>query len=213
MSVFTISFSIGIPIYFRPFYYMQIEPLGIPEATGYTKDVIIDAYDEVLDFLTLPGGSFSAGAFKFTADGASHFEDCKWLFTLNLFALIISSLALAFIFVFYKRKRLTLIKPYGFSVGFYSGVLTLSLFLVLGLLVAVDFDRAFVVFHSLFFPGKDNWIFDPRYDQIILAMPEQFFMNCAIVIASSIIVISLLLVALGIIGKRKNEAETHITID
>ena len=31
---------------------------------------------------------------------------------------------------------------------------------------------------------KDNWIFDPRYDQIINILPQQFFINCAIVIAS-----------------------------
>ena len=49
-------------------------------------------------------------------------------------------------------------------------------------LAALDFDRAFVVFHAIFFPGKDNWIFDPATDQIILVMPEVFFRNCALLI-------------------------------
>ena len=49
-------------------------------------------------------------------------------------------------------------------------------------LAALDFDRAFTVFHAVFFPGKDNWIFDPAADQIILVMPQVFFRNCAILI-------------------------------
>ena len=39
-----------------------------------------------------------------------------------------------------------------------------------------------MVFHAIFFPGKDNWIFDPAADQIILVMPEVLFRNCALLI-------------------------------
>jgi len=57
-----ITFSIGLPIYFRPFYYMQIEKLEIPEYTGRTVSEIKDAYNEVLDFLVLPNREFGTGA-------------------------------------------------------------------------------------------------------------------------------------------------------
>ena len=53
---------------------------------------------------------------------------------------------------------------------------------VIGGLAALDFDRAFVVFHSLFFPGKSNWIFDWRVDEIILVLPQVVFRNYAILI-------------------------------
>ena len=46
----------------------------------------------------------------------------------------------------------------------------------------LDFQRAFVVFHTLFFPGKTNWLFDWRTDPIILFLPEAFFRNCALLI-------------------------------
>lgn len=52
-------------------------------------------------------------------------------------------------------------------------------FLAVGGLAALDFDRAFVVFHALFFPGKDNWLFDPETDQIITILPQVFFRNSA----------------------------------
>jgi uncharacterized membrane protein len=48
-----ITFSIGLPIYFRPFYYMQIDSLELEMETGLTKEEIIDGYNEVLDFLTV----------------------------------------------------------------------------------------------------------------------------------------------------------------
>ena len=84
--------------------------------------------------------------------------------------------------------------------------MTLVSFLTLGGLVALDFDRAFVVFHAVLFPGKDNWLFNPYEDEIIMALPEEFFMNCAILIASSVILISLFLLIRGIILARKDSA-------
>ena len=52
----------------------------------------------------------------------------------------------------------------------------------MGALAALDFGRAFVLFHALFFPGKDNWMFDPWEDQIISILPQEFFRNCALLI-------------------------------
>ena len=57
-----------------------------------------------------------------------------------------------------------------------------AVLLAVAALAALDFDRAFVVFHSIFFPGKDNWRFDPAADQIIEILPQEFFRNCALLI-------------------------------
>ncbi len=199
----TVTFSIGLPIYFRPFYYMQIGPLGIEDATGYDRDTVIEGYDEVLDYLTRPGGEFGAGAFRFSEEGASHFEDCKVLFTLNAWAYLIATGLLIAILVLVRLERIKLVSPFGFSVFGWAGASTLTLFASLAALAALDFDRAFVIFHSVFFPGKDNWLFNPRTDEIILAMPEEFFMNCAILIASSVIIISVILIITAVIGRKR----------
>lgn len=200
-----ITFSIGLPIYFRPFYYMQIGPLGIEESTGHDRETVIEGYDEVLDYLTRPGGEFSAGVFKFSEDGKGHFEDCKVLFTLNAWCYVVSLILISAVLILVKRQKAKLCRPLGFSVFGVAGALTLSLFATLVFLVAIDFDRAFVIFHSVFFPGKDNWLFHPREDEIILAMPEEFFMNCAILIASSVILISLTLVIFAVINRKKEK--------
>lgn len=67
----------------------------------------------------------------------------------------------------------------------------------LNLLAALDFDGAFTVFHSIFFPGKDNWLFDPVTDPVILILPEAFFRNCAIAIVTVLLTVCIMLVVTG----------------
>ena len=71
-----------------------------------------------------------------------------------------------------------------------KGLFDLNAALLLGsgaVLAALDFDRAFVVFHSLFFPGKTNWVFDWYHDPIIRVLPQEFFRNCAILIGGGLV--------------------------
>ena len=77
------------------------------------------------------------------------------------------------------------VRPYRFlsrGPGFWAATGLGASFLIVGGLAALDFDRAFVIFHSIFFPGKDNWRFDPAADQIIEILPQEFFRNCALLI-------------------------------
>lgn len=131
--------SIAAPIIIRPFYYAQIDPLELERSSGLSREEIIEAYDEVLDYCIGVSGEFSAGVL-----------------------------------------------------------------LVIGAAAATNFDRAFTVFHSLFFPGKDNWIFDPAQDPIITLMPEEFFRNCAIFI---LVVLIAACAAIIIADKRKGYAK------
>ena len=162
LALLVITFSIGLPIYFRPFYYMQIEPLGIPERTGFDYETVKESYDELLDYLTIPGREFSTGAFAHSEAGKSHFEDCKVLFDLNATVLLISLVAVIVLKILERRRVFTMSRPFGFGVGLTVGASMLAVFTVIGLLVASNFNLAFEVFHTLFFPGKDNWIFDYR---------------------------------------------------
>jgi integral membrane protein (TIGR01906 family) len=190
IALLIITFSIGLPIYVRPFYYAHIAPLDLVEDTGKTVEQIKDGYDEVLDYLTLPGREFSAGDFAYSEEGKSHFEDCKVLFDLNAIALLASAAVALTLWSLNKRRLIELQQPWGFAPTAVAGTAVLALFLVLAVLVAIDFDAAFTAFHTLFFPGKANWLFDPATDEIILALPETFFMNCAILIGGSVIAIS-----------------------
>ena len=186
---FILTFSISLPIYCRPFYYAQIDTLKL-ERSGFTREEIINAYDDVMDYLTLPGREFGTGVMRHSEEGAAHFADCKVLFDLNAMVLILSAVSVAVFLILRKCKRIDELRIGRRSAGFWSAIAAIVLPLVLGGLVALDFDRAFVIFHSLFFPGKDNWLFFPEKDPIIEVLPMEYFMNCAVLIGVGILVAS-----------------------
>ena len=201
IAILIITFSIGLPIYFRPFYYAQIEILDIEGYSGADYETIKEAYDELLDYLTVPGKEFSTGDFKYSENGKSHFVDCKVLFDLNAYAFLISLIGFIALTVLNKKGVFELWRPFGMNIAFCSGAYTLTGFAIIGGLAALDFDAAFTVFHRIFFPGKDNWLFSWYEDEIIRILPQDFFMNCAILILVSIILICLGCIFGGLIGK------------
>jgi len=227
-AILIITFSIGLPIYFRPFYYAQVDLYIKDEynsqaeewqswAEKYYKedeyvkfenlssDEIKDAYDEVLDYLTIPGNEFGTGKLPYREWTESHFADCKALFDLNAGAFIISAFGVAVLLILNRRRVFELWKPFKMSITFCSGAYTLAGFAIIGGLAALDFDKAFTIFHAIFFPGKENWIFNPLYDRVILIMPQDFFMNCAILILVSIILLCLGCIAYGLIPRLREK--------
>ena len=187
---FIFTVSIGLPIYIRPFYYAHIEALDLPGVSGFTADQIREAYDAVLDYLTLPGREFGTGVMACSERAADHFRDCKVLFDLNAWILLLSGATILTLLLLRRFGGVKL--NIGSRSGAFWGALGAVGFpLVIGALAALDFDRAFVIFHSIFFPGKDNWLFSWNDDQIIRVLPQQFFMNCAILIGVGILVLSL----------------------
>ena len=107
LGIFMISFAIAFVILFRPYYYMNIDILELEEETGYSYEVIKEAYDDVMDFLVF-GDEFKTGELKYSEEGKSHFEDCKKLFTFDFICLFISTAFLVIIFVLQKLKKIKL---------------------------------------------------------------------------------------------------------
>ena len=186
--LFLLTASIGLPIYIRPFYYAHIGAFDLEARSGYSEEQIRQAYDEVLDYLTLPGKEFGTGELPHSADGKAHFEDCKVLFDLNASILLISGAILAVLFV--MRRRWGAYRLGKHSAYLWAALLAVTAPIGIGALAAVDFDRAFVIFHSLFFPGKTNWVFDWFADPIIRVLPQEFFRNCAILIGGGLVTMS-----------------------
>ena len=213
IALLIVSASIALPIYIRPFYYAHIEPYHLEARTGRTAEELRAAFDEVMDYLTLPDRSFGAGVFAYSEEGASHFADCKVLFTLDTVVLIVSLVATVVLAVLAWRGVFRLCRPFGAHVLLTSGGAVLALFALLALVISLDFDTAFVIFHMLFFPGKDNWTFDPTTDPIINALPQGFFANCALLIGASVIVLSLGCVIYGLIERKRRGAEDAETAD
>lgn len=204
LVLLVLTAAIALPIYIRPFYYAHIGPMELSSWSGYSEGEIRGAYDAILDYLTLPGREFSSGVFPHSPEGAAHFADCKVLFDLNRNVLLLSALGVAILLILRKLGKTGPYRLLNRNASLWAGIAALVLPLVLGSLAALDFDRAFVIFHTLFFPGKSNWIFDWRTDPIILVLPQDFFMHCAMLIGGGLVIFSLALVISGLLSDKKS---------
>ena len=170
-ALLVLSASVAAPILCRPFYYAHIAPLELTRY-GLPAEEIRRAYGEMMDYCLGLRPDFAAGVLPASPEGAAHFADVRALFLLDLGVLVLSALVLAVLFAVGRRKKLIPAAPLGHGPGFWAAAGLAAVFLTVGGLAALDFQRAFVVFHTLFFPGKTNWLFDWRTDPIILFPPE-----------------------------------------
>ena len=201
-AVVLLTASIAAPILCRPFYYAHIGPMELCERTGLAEEEIKTAFDEMMDYC-LGGEEFSTGVLRWSESGKSHFDDVRKLFLLDLWALGIGTAVLALLLIAARCAGRRPGPILGRGPCFWAGAGLGGLFLLIGGLAALDFDRAFVVFHTLFFPGKDNWIFDVDTDQIINILPQDFFMHCAILILAILIAGCAVLIMADFIKSRR----------
>ena len=179
LALVILAGAIAIPVLCRPFFYLHIAPLNLAEEVGLTVGQVKTAYNEMMDYCIGLTDTFSVGALRFSPSGAAHFADVRRLFALNLRVLAVAAVLLIAVKLLQRRARVKLV---GHTPGFWSAVGLGVTFSVVGVLAALDFERAFTVFHRLFFPGKTNWEFIPWQDPVIRILPQAFFRNCAILI-------------------------------
>lgn len=211
VALLIVTLSITLPILFRPFYYAHIDSLALDEleVKGFedifplSKDEIIRAYDEVMDFCTGASSEFSAGVLPYSEEGASHFADVRTLFILDFVLIFVSVVALVTIFILLKKKKWTLYRFKNRSAPFWSVVSLGVISLVVGVCCAINFRQTFIFFHKIFFIGKTNWAFDPETDPIIKLLPNQFFSNCAVLIFSCMILCCVGILLYEFIPRRK----------
>ncbi len=125
---------------------------------------------------------------------AGHLKDVKGLFRLCYYVLsgtLIYALAYFSTVFFWLKDRRRL--AFGLVGG---GGLTLVLMLVLGLFIAIDFDRFFLQFHLLSF-ANDLWMLDPATDYLIMLFPQGFWFDAALFCALATVAGALVLGGIG----------------
>ena len=182
LTLFLLTGAVAVPILWRGFYYGQIDALSLPALTGFSPEVIRGAFDEVMDYL-VKGAPFGTGGLIWSESGMAHFADCRALFQLDLRILEITAALLLATLLLTASKKLTLHRFFGRSPCFWAFAAMALAVLAFGLWGLLDFQSLFTTFHTVFFPGKDNWVFDPRYDQIILILPEAFWARAGALVA------------------------------
>lgn len=201
-ALFILTFSIGLPLYIRPFYYAHIKPLGLENVSGKSYNEIVGAYNELLDYCVF-GKPFGMGSFRYSEEGYSHFADCKVLFDLSGTVLIITSVLLIACLVIRLVTREEFATLKGYTPSYWGSVVLLCAIAVVGVWGIADFDSLFVAFHTVFFPGKTNWYFNPYTDEIIKVMPWEFFRNCAVFIAVGVIALTTAFITSGVKLKKR----------
>lgn len=201
--VFFISISALIPCFFRNFYIWQIDLLEIPKISGFDKDTIIEAFNDVMNFIW-KGAEFKTGSLAWTEAEKMHFADCIPLFWLQLY-LVIGTLTYFGVYnLLIKTHVLRRVRFKGLSSVSYGGFLTLGLLIALGIFGAIDFNALFTLFHKIAFPGKENWVFNPRTEQIINILPETFFLSCAVFIIGFAVILSIISIVYGFVSRSKD---------
>lgn len=188
-----LSGSIAFTINFTPLYSFDIDYLDIEQLTGLSKGTILDNYRILMQYLNFPWiAELKMPDFPASESGLFHFHEVKRLFLLD-YAILGVSAAVTILFLRMVKKEQ----------GYWRMLNPLRLLIAAPLValtvIFMNFDRLFVAFHGVFF-NNDAWIFDARTDPIILALPQDFFMHCFVLV---FVMIELLLVVLYFWVRRK----------
>lgn len=196
LTLCVISFAVIVTVFCKQLYYFDIDYLQITKNTGLSKELIKKNYDVLIQYQSLFfRGELQLPDFIMSANGRIHFEEVKRIFVLLQITFGVTGVISA-VMIYQNIKA----KEYRFLplTSFFS----ISIPLILGFFVSLDFDKAFVIFHQIVF-RNDYWIFDYHTDPVITILPESFFMHCFIMIVMIVIVISMILYF--IYRKKRNE--------
>jgi integral membrane protein (TIGR01906 family) len=174
---------------FEKYAVSQVTGLSSTELDKAARGLIgyFNSGDEYIDLTVAKNGQpFTL----FNEREVAHLKDVKGLFRL-VYKILLGSGVYALVFLgvslFWWRDRRRLGQGL-----FFGGCLTLASMLVLGLVIALDFDGFFLRFHLLSF-ANDFWMLDPAVDYLIMMFPQGFWfdaaLTCAIATAAGAVIL------------------------
>ncbi|HHT97549.1 MAG TPA: TIGR01906 family membrane protein [Clostridiales bacterium] len=182
-SMLFVSISVIITINFRPLYYIDIKFLSIEKVSGISKFDIIQNYNALMEFLSpFYNGSLAFPTLSSSPEALQHFDEVKDIFIL-FYYITFALLSISIPITIYKTKKRD------FQYLFASSIISIVLPIVFTSMIFINFQKAFVLFHKLFFKN-DNWLFDPNLDPVINILPSEYFMHCALLIILLILLFS-----------------------
>lgn len=203
ITLFIVSASAVFTLNFRPLYYHDISSLNIEETSGYSENVIRENYDALIDYNSVFHRGSLDLSLPMSREGRIHFQDVKRIFDV-LQILCVLSLIGSLILGIRAWKQ-------GYR-GFLKSAAVLSVFLpvIAGILIAFNWDNAFILFHELMF-SNDYWLFDERTDPVINILPDEFFLHCALLIILLILAASLIMGLIYLRQKKRRSGGPQLT--
>ncbi len=175
--------------------------------TGYSEGDLRTATDAILADLVIGPPDFDvaiAGVPVLTERERGHMRDVRGVFAGFYLLAIVGAGVLVGAFLLARRpaRRARLWRRLGLA-GRVIAVATVAL----GIVGVLFFDRAFEVFHELFFPAG-SFLFDPATDRLVQLFPETFWVETTIAVGIAIIVLAAGLAWFG--GRRARTLEARL---
>ena len=195
ISIFTaisiIAISTIIALNLRFIYKFIIDKYDLVNITGVSGENLMNDYSGLINNLQNPFiEQLRFKNFAMSPYGEIHFYEVKRIFI----SLII--IALIFIignFIYVIACKIKGYKYFGRRIigNLNSGSnILIMFFIILVAAYIIDFSKAFIIFHKIFFKN-DYWVFDENMDPIINALPEDLFMIYGAIILGIIIISSI----------------------
>jgi len=149
--------------------------------TGLDHATLLYNYRRIIHYTNLPWiTTLYMPDFPMSTTGEFHFWEVKVIFQVLQ---VISILFITWLIISI-RKKWHLLKYFNASAN-----LTIIIFGIFLAIMLTDFDFFFYWFHRAFF-NNDYWIFNYRYDPIILALPAELFMIKGFIISGLLFVVA-----------------------
>jgi len=187
LLLLALYFSVQLPTFSLWFYELEFEKNGTYAQVYMEKEDLHAVTAHMIDYMR---GSEDDLNIETTVDGEKrlffsereiyHMEDVRLLFDGGQLIRNVSAvlLILTGAFLFWQKKDGWKAAMQCWRAAAFG---LLNVFVVLGVTIAVSFNRAFTLFHEIFF-SNDLWILDPRVDLLVNIVPTPFFTDIALLI-------------------------------
>lgn len=173
--MFLISVAVILTLSCKSLYKADMRHLHLTEKTGYSEEEILANYEELIDYNLSPfHKELKFPTFPMSEEARIHFEEVKVIFQGFLYLMVFGGILFVIISICMAKKKDWLFLKY-------TGICSIAIPSVLGGMIALNWEKVFITFHELVFQN-DYWLFDPVTDPVILVLPDEYFMHCAIMI-------------------------------
>lgn len=196
LAALVLGLAVTAALQFRPLYSADIGRYRLTEVSGLSKETLEENYRILIDYNTAWGpDTLEFPDFAMSEQGRIHFAEAKQIFLAFFWMIPIGGAAALAGILYCSKKRVVLYRAY-------ASILTVALPAAAGIFFAADWERAFVLFHKVFF-RNDLWIFNPATDPVINVLPDGFFFHEAMLIVGLVLAGAVILFLWFLSGRRK----------
>lgn len=192
-TIATISIATLITLNATPVYRLIIDKYNLISKTGLSKEQLVSNYKILINYLQNPFiKELKFKDFVMSIHGEIHFHEVKNIFILLMIISSIFILGILGYFILHKNAKVNKNNYNSIYILNYSSNILIVFFITLITTFLIDFSWVFVIFHKIFF-RNDYWIFDPKLDPVITALPEELFMITAIIVLAILMIITVII--------------------